>query len=525
MPAALVLLLRFLQVRSSAHVLYHGEFAGIARLFRRLEEGTFAWRGPAEFVHETTYQWFAQGTSFLQVLALLLEPIFGRTLWGHWGAAALLEALAVALFAGTITRIASPGLGLLAGLALALPPNAALSWNLQPYGNHNEFLWVPLGVAFWLAGRDPMDRTWRGLLPPVLLLGAGFVLYRANVFAAAALIPVLAWPLSRARIGRAALVGGGVVGLAVAIFAFLGQPVWGGPPEGHLGSFPDPGPGLRRAFDGFRAAFDSQIPAFAQGPDSGRLHRLLILATPLLVGLATLRRAPLDPARRVGLFAALWAAAALAVPIVTGNAIGRYLLPGWCAATLALATLLAAQGPIRRVATALFAVFVGLGVLTSAPWIERSTWDQTRHLRGIELWYDLEVNYVDLDELPFYARLIDEGRASVHVGVSSHHPSGECPSNPGAHPADRPDPSADTCSGWPEGALAHVLVSTASRFGTDVEARKAALRDVGRGIWIRANRRVPAVEVAIRGAPGELTAPVLEGARDEAARWAGLDGR
>ena len=523
-PAVLVLVLRLLQVRSSAHILFHGEFAGIARLFRFLDQGTFAWRGIRAFVHETTYQWFAQGTSFLQVVAWLLEPVFGRTLWAHWGAAALLEALAVLLFAATVHRLAGPGLALLGGLALALPPNAVLAWNLQPYGNHNEFLWVPLGIAFWLAGRDPMRRRGWQWVAPVALLAAGLVLYRANVFVLAAAAVAIAWP-ERARLARSAGFLAATVALAAGLFAFLGLTPWGTSTEGGLGSFPDPRIAASGALHGLSVAWHGELPAFAPTRGLAYLHRLVLLGAVVGAGLAALGRRGSEPRSRVALFAAGWGVLALAAPALSDHAIGRYFVPGWCAAMLALVSLLAAVRPVRRAVVGVLVVGVLAGGVAAARWIDAATWDRTEQLDGIALWFELEVNTVDLDELPFYERIITEGRGSPYVGWSSHFPSGLCPAHPGAAGGDRPYPTTDTCSGWDRGGLVAGLMSVAGRFGHDADGREAALRDVGRGAWIRANRSVQAVEVAIDGAPGELRRPVLVGARDEAARWAGLGGR
>ncbi len=525
-PAVLVLVLRYLQVRSSAHILYAGEFAGIARLFQWLNEGTFTWSGLPQFVHATTYQWFAQGTSFLQVVALLLEPIFGRTLWGHWGAAAVLEAAGVLLFAATVTRISSPALGLLAGLAVALPPNGVLSWNLMPYGNHNEFLWVPLGIAFWLAGRAPEDRRRREYVLPVLLLAAGIVLYRANVFPAVAAVAVLAWPASGRSLGRGVSFGLAVGLLASGAFVYLGLTPMGTMHEGGLASFPDPSTSLSSAAHGLHTAWIKELPVFTQLFE-GRAHRLLLVLGVLGAGLAGVSRtSPSDPRKRVALFAALWGAMALGVPALTDHAIGRYFVPGWYAATLALATLLAATSSVlRRGAVALFVAFVLLGGAAAAPWIDRATWSQTERLRAIPLWTELEVNCLDLDELPFYNRILEEGRATSWVGFSSHHYSWLCPAHPGAGMGDRPAPTADGCSGWPEGGLARVLDGIQSHLERDVRGRDRALQDIGRGAWIRSNRRLQAVELALQGAPPELAGPVLAGARDEASRWAGLGGR
>ena len=526
-PAVAVLVLRYLQVRSSAHLVYAGESAGIARLSRWLNEGTFHWQGVQQLVHDTTYQWFAQGTCFLQVVALLLEPIFGRTLWGHWGAAALLEAAAVLLFAATITRISRPAFGLLAGLAVALPPNGVLSWNLTPYGNHNEFLWVPLGVAFWLAGRSPGGRTLRGYLPPVLLLGLGCVLYRANVFPALAAVAVIAWPLSTRTLVRAVGFAVAVAAVAAVAFVYLGLTPWGTSLEGGLGSFPDPRPAASLASHGLSTAWTKELPVFADLLDA-RVHRLVLVLGVLLAGVAgaSTKGAPGDPRKRVALFAAIWGALALAVPALTDHALVRYFVPAWYAATLCLASLLAASTPlVRRGAVGLFLVFVLLGAGASAPWVDLGTWDRTAALRGIPLWFELEVNTVDLDELPFYGRILDEDRGSAWIGWSSHRPSGICPANPGTGVGDRPDPSADGCQGWGPGELVAALERVPADFGADRQGLQRALQDIGRGIWIRADRRLPAVELAIRGARGELTGPVMQGARDEAARWAGLGGR
>ena len=51
------------------------------------------------------------------------------------------------------------------------------------------------------------------------------------------------------------------------------------------------------------------------------------------------------------------------------------------------------------------------------------------------------------------------------------------------------------------------------------DERRRALMDVGRGAWIRSNRKLAAVEAAIEGTSPGLAAAVMAGARDEARRW------
>ncbi|MCO4773065.1 MAG: hypothetical protein KDA24_23730, partial [Deltaproteobacteria bacterium] len=162
-PMLVLVCCRGLVLRSAAHQLYAGEAAGVGRLQWALSQGTFEWHGPARFVVEHTYQYFAQGTAFLQVVAAALSPFFGHTFTAQAAAAIALEALGVGLFAWLLLRITAPAGAALGAVALALPPRFTATFALQPYGNHTEYLWVPLAAALILLGRSPASsrRGWR----------------------------------------------------------------------------------------------------------------------------------------------------------------------------------------------------------------------------------------------------------------------------------------------------------------------------------------------------------------------------
>ena len=132
-----------------------------------------------------------------------------------------------------------------------------------------------------------------------------------------------------------------------------------------------------------------------------------------------------------------------------------------------------------------------------------------------DLWWVLQVDTLDVDEQPYYRRIIDEGRGSRWVGLPSHESSNLCTRWPGV---DHPTAGDDLCAGWDEGELVRLVVEVARQ--VPPSELPGALEDVGRGAWIRSNRSVDAVERAVRGAPPEFTDLVLDGARDEEARHA-----
>ncbi len=516
-PAVLGLALHAAMLRSVAAQLYSGEAAGVGRLQWELTQGTFAWDGLARFVLDHTYQYFAQGTAALQAVAFLLSPLLGHTLVAQHAAALVLQACGVMAFAAALLRVTSPGVAALGALVLVLPPTFVATFGLMPYGNHTEFLWVPLLLALAVAA-PPERRTWPAAAALGAFMALGQVLYRLDGLASVAALVVLAWGRDRRSWGIALLAGAS--GLLVSALAFrpLGLSPLGMNPEA-LGSFPSPRPQLDALLANLTFALQRGIPTLPLGPDGGALHRGLLLVAAGLAAAAWRPGSP-GPHRDLSRFASLWAALALAAPVVTNNPFPRYFVHAFVALSLCL--VLQLGGPragLRRAALAAVVLLALAGAVRAVPFVAPSTWD--RPMPDHALWFALEVDALDADEQPFYARILREGRGSPWVGRSSHHSSNLCPRWPGTGP-EAPAPTADHCAGWQPGELATVVADVVRR--TTPETRQAALEDLGRGAWIRSNRDLLRTARAVEGAEAAAVEAVLRGARDEARRAGTLGG-
>lgn len=511
-PVVLLLTLRAAMLRSSTHQLYSGEAAGVGRLQWELSQGAFEWHGPMRFVLEHTYQYFAQGTAFLQAVAVLFAPVFGHSLLAQHAAAIALEALFVGLVALVLLRITTPGFAALGGVAVAVSPKFVATFALMPYGNHTEFLWVPMLMALFLVGRPAEERPWWVALPLGALLGAGYVLYRLDALACVALLAVLLASRARSRWVLAGLSAALAAATAAATFHPLALTPLGMSTEG-LGSFPADGPRLDRVMETLGFAWERGLPAVRLG-GSGLLHRLALLLA-FAVAAWSWRPGQRGPRAELARFASLWGALALAAPIATGSGMPRYFIHAWGALTLCLLLLMAAERPaVRRGAASVVLVLSLVGLAEACTLVDRSTWD--RPFPSHALWFVLEVDTLDGDELPYYQRLLDEGRGTSWIGRGSHHPSNECPRWPGTGP-EPARPAEDHCAGWGEGELRGVLENVVRDAPSD--GRDQALMDAGRGAWIRSNRDLSRVRIAVRGLDPSIVEWVVRGAQDEARRW------
>lgn len=517
-PALALACLRAMQIRSAAHQLYSGEAASVGRLQWELAQGTFSFEGFGPFVAEYSYQYFAQGTAALQALAWALSPLFGHSLAAQWAASVLLECGGVLALTWLLSRFTTWPLALLGPVALLFPPKFVTVFALRPFGNHSEFLWVPLLLAGWVS-TQPQERRRAAL--EACLVGAGgavgFALYRLNALPVAALLVVLMMCRERRRWWLGGLVALSAAAVAALLFASIGLRPWG-MGDGALGAMLAERPGGYTVAESAAFALRRGVPASSFG-DGGYLHRGLLA---LCVLAAARSWTPWgrsdDRARRdIARFASLWAALALAFPIVAGAGNDRYFIGAWAAATLCL--LVQLGSPDRRVRGAALVLVLLLslaGAIQALQFVDPGTWD--RELPDHDLWFVLELDTLDADELPLYRRIIDEGRGNAHIGRASHFPSVRCPRWPGSG-QERPRPSEDHCSGYEPGELDRLFEGIADEF-EEAEQRRVALREAGRGIWIRSDRELSRVQEALAGLEPGLAEAVLSGARDEARRCA-----
>ena len=522
--ASALLVFRGLQLRSSIQSVYHGESASIGKLLRDLQTSSFHWDGPVEFVRDLTYFEFAQGTVLLQVVAAALTPLLGTSLWALHAAGITLEAAGVFAFALLVARMTRARLPAAAAiLAFALVPRTIQSFHLVPYGNHSEFLWVPALLALWLHERAEKPPRWRDLWVPVAIVVVGLVCYRPSLAALGA--AAVAWASLG---GRTRLLGSAVLVLAVLgatgtiLIGVLGLEPHTFVPYFHkLADAPTPG--VSSWGHNLLYLLAQQLPVVDLGGRTGALHRIALLAGLVLGALAFLRRA--TPPVVVARYASTWAVASLLALAISGHMLPRYLIPSYYALVLCAATLAVAEGAAwRRAAASAVLLVTALGGLAEGlPLIDTDAWPHNRSFRGLELQWTLRLNHVELDELPYYRRLLDEGRGSEYVGAVSHDAmdGARCQDQVGLRSGPvTPDPSGDHCTGWEEGQLCSVLERCAPpRNVGDSEDDLTWAADVGRGAWIRANRSVGEVELGLAGCPGPWRTAAVEGALDEAAGW------
>lgn len=522
-PALLLGLIRALQIRSAAHQLYAGEAAGLGRLGWELSQGSFEWLGGSRFVSEYTNMYYEQGTIGLQVVALAFAPLFGHSLAAQWAAAALLESLAVLALTALLMRLTSSRLALLGSLVLVLPASFVLSFALFPYGSHTEYLWVPLGVAWWLGSRDLDERSvyWGTALG--LFLAGGLWLYRFNGLTALVLFCVVVCSRSRRRWMLAGLMTLVAILAGRAMFEPFGMTFFGmyaNPDESIQGIFPGDAVALNHLAESLTIAWTSGLPAHETLGLSGALHKTLMLGSVLLAGFSWFSAPPeSDRARRrhqVARFASLWAALALAAPVLTGSLLPSYFIQGYVAAHLCFVLGLASPKPwIRRLVACVLLVLAVQGGRQAVGYIDLSTWDQ--ELPDYDLRFVLDVRSLDADELPYYRRIIREGRGSHWIGLSSYFPSRLCLRWAGTR-GEAPRPSNDHCQGWEHTELGALVADVTSRT-VGSRDRDAAFNEIGRGVWIRSNRDMDAVRRATREFPPEASVPILRGATDEERRW------
>lgn len=523
--AVVLLVFRALQLRSSIHLVYHGESAGVGRLLWELQQGTFSWEGPKDFIRGMTYFEFAQGTVLLQVVAATLSPLFGRTLWALHAAGVTMETAGVFVLSVLALRMArwQPA-AVVAILALVFVPRTAQSFHLVPYGNHSEFIWIPGLLALWLHEQTNSVPRWSALAIPITIGVVGLFCYRLTLPA------VLAASLVFATVGgRERLLQGGVLAVAVvaitAALLMLGLdlPLHAFVPYFHTvadEASSDPGSLL----SGLWFAVSRELPAIDLGWGSSWLHRGALFTSALLCATAFLRRAtgPVVVAR----FASAWAVATIFAIAASSQVKAQYLIPAYYALLLCAIVLVCAdRSEGRRWITATLLAAVALaGLVEGLPYVDTSTWSHNRSFRGLELQWRLGVNRVDLDELPYYYRLLDENRATRSVSAVSHHAmDGEACRDHVGHRSgpERPEPDRDRCTGWDIGQLCAAL--TAEEAAGAGNPSWAA--DVGRGAWIRGNRSLDQVERGLQGCAEPARSAALAGATDEARRWGMLRAR
>jgi len=513
-----VLVLRTLQLRSVGYMLHSGELAGLGSLAMDLRYGTVPdGLSVLEFVRRYQYGHFAQGTLVVQVMAAGLESIGLLSGWTFHGISIAFEALAAGLVAWLGVRVARSPVGALAALPWVLPPAFVVGWQLMPYGNHTEFLWVG-GVRARRAADDPGGWSRRRWIATGGLLVAGVVLYRLH---AALGVGILAatW------LGRSAAVrrrGALTLGLATLLGASLILALWWAWPT------PDADETLQYAFLP-RVAWGRSLGEHGVAPGWRWSHlsapRGALGGWPWRLGLGAVVAAGLagaGPRRPLAFFAIGWASAAALAPLLFGEPHSEYLIPAVAALGLLAAPGLASPSPRwRAVAAAGLASMAVAGAVDNARLVRSAAWASTAGYDPLAVERELGVDALDADEVAFFSDLLSAGRGDRWVGLATSSARTDCPGQPlrGSVGA-LPRPGEGRCGCWERGALADRIRGF---MGGAPWPNPPELLQIGRGAWVVCDRDLDRVRAALDGAPDAVVEQVVRGAQAERVESGAVD--
>jgi len=516
----LLVLLRIAQYLSIATLVYDDELTEMARLALDLSTGDFVFESPVFFAQKYTFQPFSQGTLLLQIVTAAFALVLGPTGWALQSAALLFETIS---FAGLLVlggRIGGRrGIGLATLLWLVATPASVIAIQLMPYGIHSEFLFVPLaGIAF-AAHRPPNLWTTQHWVAASLWMALGIVVFRSNLFPALAFTAavVLVHRGRSAALALAALIGAGLVGGLCLQWLSVGG--WGAMPQ-HV----SPGNWTPlEAIGRLPALLGVVFPApRLWAPLDLAWRLLLLLGMPLALFRGLRHRTDRS---LVLIFASLWTAMSLAAVALLGELQLRYLCPPFYALLLCwlmLALDLDVSARARKATNVALVLLALGGASDGVQLVHPSVWAQTLSFEAVRIGQELQVRYVELDELPYLQRILDEGRGSPWIGGRGDL-LGRCSNLPLSdsrvtkirHPA-----KLDCVFSESENTLL-VLREARDWTGDDIPL-KVRLTDMGRGAWIRNGRDLLAMEQKLAGVEQTERDLLLVGARDEARRWGQL---
>jgi len=498
-----LVILRLIEARTIGHLLYSPELMALGSLAWDLDRGALTHDGTLTgFIATYQYNHFDQGTLLVQGLFAGASRVFGTTGFVFHSVGIGLEALTVGGCAWLGVRLAGAR-GLLGMLVLLVPPAFVVAWQLMPYGNHTDFLFVPvLAALLWLrAGQT-------GRVPPVplfVLLVVGVLLYRTN---AAVGVASLVGVLALTRTGRPgvffAVVSAGLISLVCILGLHAAWPEG----QGDLALLPNVGLGRRGAVEW--AFFGA--PRNVWGGWPWRAALVVWAGLGVWAGVRDAARRPLV------LYLGALAAVGLAVPLLFAPPHPEYLLTGLYAllvlGVVGLPPAEGAGGVAGRLSIAAAFVMATAG-LVDARWLaDPSTWSATKGFDGVAAHFELGLEDLDADEIPYWMAMLAAGRGSPATGLATAtHVEPGCPLQPGRldhGPLFAAD--ADRCPGWSAGALAERWRELGAQ-GWTPTAQQA--RDFGAGVWIVCGRSLECVSAAV----GEdLPETVLRGAAAEARR-------
>ncbi len=532
--SALLLLLRWLQLRSTAHRLYDPEWVDFITFSEHLRAGTVVADNLEQFMHSYQHQGASQGVAAVQIAASALGGLLGPTAWSLHGVTMLAEAALVAVLALLLTRLATRSVAALALAPFLLVPTFVVTWQLLPFGNHTEFFFLPALLALFLVGPPAHERpVWHWLLP-VFAVAVGFFIYRVILapslaFAAACLLCTQ---------GRARLLGplSVAVGLALSVAA-LALAFGGDTFRPLLGNLSLLAPRMEPSTDSLLRQLGGgwlrSLPRAPRSSSLGYLYPAVLLLGPLLLAfLATWKRKEQSQSALVS-YALGWAGIGMLMPSLSSALRPEYLLTGFYGILLCWALLLVIAWKVRwsRLLAAGVVALSLLGAVDSSSYIRPGVWAMTADYEGVAFWRKLGLRWVDPDDVPYFARIIKEGRAHPAMSfgwdfVDCHWDTSDAAGRiPGGRIADLAE---GHCQGWGPGQLATQILDyqgTEPRAQTGLDTgymQEGAEFDpdaVGRGAWIVCNRDLSRLQAALEGLPQEQQEPILAGALAEAQLW------
>ncbi len=494
---------------SVVHEIYDWESTMMGTLVLDLRDGDAVLWPLDEFRRTYRYGWFADGTLVIQLLTVALSPLLGPTGWAMHASTLVMELLLVGLWFGLLLRVTDRRWALLGTALLLFPALFAVRWHLLPFGNHSEFLWVVPAVGHFLVARDPDRRpAWHWLAPAALLLVVACA-YRLSLAAVVALPLGLVFARSWRAAAPAAVAA---VLVCAGLWALYGP--WFGMAHVASSTLVDAGPRdatlIAVALDAPAAlarGFWHLVPDLEFVTDSpSHANKILKPALLLFFAAAVYGLVRGRPRLRVlcGLSVA-WALVALALPSIRGQEAPRYFLPALYGLLMCggagLATLASAPRPALA---GVVGIVVVCGAVLTVPWIRPGIWDETARFDGLALGQRLGVKHVDLDDLPYYRRMLDEGRASPWVGL-----------------VPPPDPTGLPSRHHYPGSLPDHLAQAVEQMQLDGWEPRRELTHAGRGAYVAYDRDLAAIlahweEV---GVPQPWLDWMWEGATAEAAVW------
>ena len=439
--------LRSSQVLSELDRFYDLEFTIMGQLALSVAHGTLDMSDPFALLASYQYMAFAPGTLVAQVLTLLFSVPLGANGFALIGSSVACEVAFLVAWIYCGRSMLSRRWVCLSLLPVLFAPWHAVQWQLMPFGNHSEFLVVPMvALAFHVRAVDIRWWHWLGLLAWV---AAGVFLYRLNLASAAGLT-LAALTVRESRRPTAALLV--TAALACLVLVLLRQ----GPGLGFSGELVIQSWEQLSPMSLWTTVWD-KVPQLAH-PCWGMMTACEPITAPpgwnvvyksILVGFApvVLWVGYRHPATRTpAAFVFGWCVAAFLIPIVIqreGLALlpSRYFLATFYALLACGLVALGRGGTRLRVVVALGFVLLTVGGLDVARRHHHpEKWSANRQLDVLALGHRIGATSVYLDDMPYYERTLRARRDEpyVHNQATAHILDNDtlcCPGGDGLPPA------------------------------------------------------------------------------------------